>query len=66
MQDTEQRQRLPSASDWRAGLLNPRAGAVVALGLFASDVGYGFLAYAPLGHAFPGFGAGHADPRFGG
>ena len=52
MQDTEQRQRLPSASDWRAGLLNPRAGAVVALGLFASDVGYGFLAYAPLGHAF--------------
>ncbi|TCJ17170.1 cyclic nucleotide-binding domain-containing protein [Parasulfuritortus cantonensis] len=28
------------------------AGAVTALGLFATDVGYGFLAYAGLGHGF--------------
>jgi sulfate permease, SulP family len=36
---------------WRE-LGNVNGGLFVALGLFASDIGYGYIAYAPLGHDY--------------
>ncbi len=37
---------------WSRRWLNLRAGIFTALGLFATDIGYGYLSYAPLGHSF--------------
>jgi SulP family sulfate permease len=41
-----------SASDLKQRWQDIRGGVVVALGLFATDVGYGFIAFNPLGHGY--------------
>lgn len=37
---------------WLGSWVNAHSGLLAAVGLFATDVGYGFIAYAPLGHAY--------------